>query len=268
MQDGAYAADGRRQEELLRQKRRRGRVHRRRRLRLAVAFAVLCLIVAGIVIAVSASGSTKQVTAEDMLVGGTQAPSAPVAPNGEDHPAFARLGNRNLLLPVSAGDATVIAYQAVSDERAVAVTPIGERANANALVRFLRRIFSSQPLVRYYTLPGPAGKPTTSVMIGAPAGSPVYAPISGSVTAVKEYLLYGKYEDVQIDIQPEQTSNVTVSLLLVSDPVISIGDVVTAGKTVLGKVRDCPVELGRTLAALTHEAGAHVCMQVTEEPVN
>ena len=71
-----------------------------------------------------------------------RSPSAPVAADGEPHPAFARLGDRNLLLPVAAHDATIIAYQAVSDERAMALTPIGEQANANALVRFFRGIFS------------------------------------------------------------------------------------------------------------------------------
>ncbi|NLV72051.1 MAG: hypothetical protein GXY46_05525 [Actinobacteria bacterium] len=88
------------------------------------------------------------------------------------------------------------------------------------------------------------------------------------MTGVKEYLLYGKYSDVQIDIRPENSSGITVSLLLVSDPTVSIGEVVTAGKTQLGKVRECPEELGQTLALYTHDCGAHVHMQVLEEPVN
>jgi len=236
-------------------------------MRLAAAFGVLCLVVAGIVIAVTASGSTEQVGSQALL-DGQRAPSAPVAPDGEPHPTFARLGDRNLLLPVESSDATIIAYQAVSDDRAVAMSPIGERANANALVRFFRGIFSSEPLVRYYLLNGPYGEEPTSVMVGAAEGSPVVAPISGSVIAVKEYMLYGKYPDVQIDIRPEQMSAVTVTLLFIEDPVISIGDIVTAGKTKLGNVRACPEDLGRRLTEYTHEAGAHVYMQVTEEPVD
>jgi len=59
-------------------------------------------------------------------------------------------------------------------------------------------------------------------------------------------MLYGKYPDVQIDIRPEKTSGVTVSLLFIADPVVSIGDMVQAGKTQLGKVRECPKELART----------------------
>lgn len=268
MQDRAQAAEIRQQDELLRRKRRLERVHHRRRLRLAAVFCVLSLVVAGIVIAVTASGSTEQVTDQALLVNSQRSPSAPVAIDGDAHPTFARLRDRNLLLPVESKYATIIAYQAVSDERAIAVTPIGEHANANALLRFFRGIFSSEPLVRYYILDGPYGQESTSVMIGAPAGSPVTSPISGSVIAVKEYMLYGKYPDVQIDIRPEQMSGVTVSLLFIEDPVISIGDIVTAGRTQLGKVRECPEDLGQSLAIYTHEAGAHVYMQVTEEPVN
>jgi hypothetical protein len=235
---------------------------------LAFGFAVLCLVVAGIVIAVTAGGTTEQVGTQGRLVGGERAPSVPVAADGEPYPAFARLNDRNLLLPVSRRDATIIAYQAVSDTSAVALTPIGEQANANALVRFFRGIFSTPPAVRYYFLDGGAGPVTTSVLVGAAVGSQVTAPISGSVTAVKDYLLFGKYPDVQIDIRPEKTSGTTVTLLFITDPVVSIGDIVTAGKTPLGKVRECPGQLGRNLSAYTHDSGSHVYLQVTQEPVS
>ena len=235
---------------------------------MALGFGVVCLIVAGIVIAFTAGGTTQQVGAQGQLVGGARAPSAPVAADGEQQPAFARLGDRNLLLPISAHDATIIAYEAVSDERAVVLTPIGEQANANALVRFFRGIFSSPPAVRYYLLDGGAGPVTTSVLVGAAAGSPVYAPISGTVTAVKDYMLFGEYPDVQVDIHPEKTSGTTVTMLFINDPVVSIGDIVTAGKTQLGVVRECPEQLGRKLATYTHDSGSHVYMQITEEPVN
>jgi hypothetical protein len=263
MQDGGYAAEIKRQDEVLRRKRRLATVYRRRRIRFALGFAAFCLVVAGIVILATASGTTERVGA-----GEGRPPSAPVTATGQEWPAFARMGDRNLLLPVAADDATIIAYQGVSDERAVALTPIGEQANANAVVRFFRGIFSSEPSVRYYVLDGTGGEDTTSVMVGAAAGSPVTAPITGVVTTVKEYLLYGKYTDVQIGIRPEKTSGLTVTLLFISDPVVSIGDIVTAGKTPLGKVRECPAELGAGLSVYTYEAGAHVYLQVTEEPVN
>ena len=73
---------------------------------------------------------------------------------------------------------------------------------------------------------------------------------------------------MQIDIQPELTSGLTISLLFVSDPVVTIGEVVTAGKTQLGKVRACPPELGTRLAKYTHDSGAHVHLEATQEPID
>jgi ABC-type transporter lipoprotein component MlaA len=35
----------------------------------------------------------------------------------------------------------------------------------------------------------------------------------------------------------------------------------------LGKVRECPEDLGATLAEYTHDSGSHVHLQVTEEPI-
>jgi hypothetical protein len=268
MQQGAYAAEAQRQVDQLRRKRRLATVHRRRRLRLALGFASACLVVAAIVIGVTASRTTEKVSEQTPMAGGTQSSLAPVTAAAEDRPAFARLGDRNLLLPVAASDATIIAYQPVSDERAVPLAPIGDQANANALVRFFRSIFSSEPSVRYYLIDGADGEATTSVLVGAQPGSLAYAPISGVVTGVKEYLLYGKYTDVQIDIRPEKSSGITVSLMFVCDPVVSIGEAVTAGKTPLGKVRECPEELSQTLAVYTHDSGSHLHLQVSEEPVN
>lgn len=263
MQEGSYAAEVRRQEELLRRKRRLETVYRRRRVRFALGFTALCLVIAGIVIVTTAMDTTEQVGTQSL-----RPESAPVPAPEQGHPAFARLGERNILLPVSADDATIVAYQAVSDERAIPLTPIGDQANANALVRFFRAVFSSDPAIRYYLIDGAEGEPTTSVMVGALAGSDVRAPISGVVTGVKEYLLYGKYADVQIDIRPEKSSGIKVSLLFIADPVVSIGEAVTAGETLLGKVRECPEELGQALAEYTHDSGAHVHLQVVEEPVN
>jgi murein DD-endopeptidase MepM/ murein hydrolase activator NlpD len=268
MREGVTAPETWRQEEILRRKRRLATTYRRRRIRLAVAFGIVCLLVAGILIAVYAGGTTEQVNTQNLLIGDASSASAPVSATGEARPAFARLGDRNLLLPVAAGDATIIAYQPVSDERAVPLDPLGDQANSNALVRFFRGIFSGEPLVRYYLIDGEGGETTGSVLIGAPAGSPVTAPVSGVVTAVKEYKLYGKYDDVRIDIRPEELSGDTISLMFISDPVVSIGEVVTAGKTQLGKVRECPSELGATLAQYTHDSGSHVNMIVTEEPID
>jgi hypothetical protein len=145
---------------------------------------------------------------------------------------------------------------------------MGEQANSNKLVRFFRGIFSGEPSVHYFLLPGDGGGATGAILVGAPAGSSVTAPISGTVTAVKQYKLYGKYDDVQVDIRPDEMSGITFSMLFVDDPVVTIGEVVTAGKTWIGKVRECPEELGKQLSVYTHDTGSHLFMMATEEPIS
>jgi hypothetical protein len=257
-----------REDAVVRRKRRNEILYRRRRIRFAAGFAVVCLIVAGVIIAVTAGGSTAQVDSQGLLVSSDPSPSAAVAANDASHPAFARLRDRNLLLPVAAGDVTIIAYQPVSTERAVGFSPMGDQANSNALVRFFRGIFAGAPSVRYYRLSGQGGTGTGAILVGAAPGCAVTAPVSGTVTAVKRYKLYGKYDDVQVDISPEAMSGITFSLIFIEDPVVTIGEVVTAGKTALGKVRECPVELGKQLSVFTHDSGSHVFMQATEEPIS
>ena len=268
MREGVSSSEVLRPDSLVRRKRRQETLYRRRRIRLAAGFGVLCLVIAGIVIAVTAGGSTAQVSAQGFLVNSDPSPSAAVSATGENRPAFARLGDRNLLLPVAARDVTIIAYQPVSDDRVVQFSPIGDRANTNALVGFFRGIFAGEPSVRYYLLPGEGTGPAGSILVGAAPGCPITAPVSGTVTAVKHYRLYGKYDDVQVDIRPEEMSGITISMLFVDEPVVSIGEVVTAGKTQLGKVRECPEELGKQLGIYTHDSGSHVFMQATEEPIS
>jgi hypothetical protein len=268
MREGASSPGVGRRDGQDRRKRRQETVFRRRRIRLAAGVGISCLVVAVIVILATMGNSTAQVGSQGLLVNSDPSPSAPVAATGENRPAFARLGDRNLLLPVAARDVTIIAYAPVSDDRAVQFSPIGDRANSNAFVRFFRGIFAGQPSVRYYLLPGSGNGATGSILVGAAPGSPVTAPISGTVTAVKQYKLYGKYDDVQVDIRPDEMSGVTMSILFIDEPVVSIGEVVTAGKTQLGKVRGCQADLGKQIAAFTHDSGAHVYMQATEEPIS
>ncbi|MCX8031782.1 MAG: hypothetical protein N3B14_00050 [Thermoleophilia bacterium] len=267
MQNKPYKGKMQDQSAYSKQPRPKAAVYRRRRLALLAGFVVLCLVIVGLVLSVNASKGPEQASAQTVSAPQAQSPAAPVVAGPQDHPAFARLGERNLLLPVAAKDATIIAYQPVSDERAVPLTPLGEQANVNPVVKFFRNLFAPQPAVQYYLLEGKGDLPTTSVLIGAPAGSPVFSPITGVVTRVTEYLLYGKYQDIQIEIRPEKSSGITVNLILISDPVVSVGQPVTAGQTVLGKVRECPDQLGKQIALYTHDSGSHVHLQVMKEPI-
>lgn len=265
MQEEVSPPEAKPREEALRRKRQVAAVHRRRRQRLVLTLAALCVVILVIVIVSTATGGSGPVAADTLSSTAVRSESTPVLLTGESHPAFTRLGDRPLLLPVAATDATIIAYQPVSDERAIALTPIGDKINTNAFVRFFRGIFSGEASIRYYELEGADGQPTTSVLVGAAPGSAIISPITGVVTRVEEYYLFGRYEDVRIDIRPEKMGGVTVSLMFVESPAVSIGDHVTAGKTQLGQVRQCPEDVGDTLSAYTYDCGSHVILRATGE---
>lgn len=224
------------------------------------------LAVSAYVVASLANGTAAQIPDEALLVAEAVGAEAPVDAGGAQHPVFARLGDANLVLPIPAQDVTIIAYHSLSDERAVPLEPMGSQLNADLVSRGLQRVFAGDEPIRYYEIES-SGRAVTehgAVDIGAPAGTPILSPITGVVTAITAYKLYGKYDDVQIDISPQGLSGMIVSLLFVDEPSVTIGQPVEQGKTQLGKVRPVQGDLGARLTEYTHDSGTHVQLQVTQ----
>lgn len=73
----------------------------------------------------------------------------------------------------------------------------------------------------------------TAIDIAMPVGRQVFAPVTGTVTAVSPYTLYGKYADTIIVIQPDDAPDVQLKVLHVTGPQVAIGDHVEAGRTPL-----------------------------------
>jgi len=247
-----------------REKRRRQVVVRRRRTRFLAIFVVAILAATAYTVTSLAERSTAQVSPAELLVAEQRSPDGPVDPTGPTYPVFARLDDRNLSLPVAAMNVTIIAYNPLLDERGIPLTPNGTRVNGGLVSRALNSVFSSDSSIKYYVLDSATSSlgGIGSVDIGAPTGTPIVAPVSGVVTGVTEYLLYGKYSDVQIDIAPDGVSDATLSILFVDEPAVTIGQTIEAGKTQLGLIREPAGELGARIGELTHDSGAHIHIQV------
>ena len=112
---------------------------RRRRIRF-VSLVLVLVAAAGLYAALSSvNRSTAQVSEQELLVSETPSEgSGPVDASGERAPVFARLADNNLVLPVAAQYATIIAYYPSSDERAVPLSPIGAQVNGGAMARTLQ----------------------------------------------------------------------------------------------------------------------------------
>lgn len=83
----------------------------------------------------------------------------------------------------------------------------------------------------------------TSIDVGAPWGTVVHSPVTGTVVLVEDYLLYGEVPDVKIHIQPEGHPELDVVLLHQYDPMVKPGDKVEGGVTPISFVRDIAKDL-------------------------
>lgn len=241
---------------------------RRHRLRFFTLLALLLLVVGAFSTVALAGHITRQVPNSELLVADASDGTGPVGVTGDARPFFARLRGQNLVLPVPSKDATIIAYQPAGDERAIPLDPVGRQVNGSVVSRSIQRVLARKASVQYYVLKG-TGRvvaPTGAVDVGAAPGTVITSPVSGEVTGVKKYRLLGKYDDIQIDIRPAKVSGVTVTLLFVAEPAVTIGQEVVAGTTQLGKVRGSLGDLGARLAEYTHDTGSHVHVQVTQDP--
>ena len=78
----------------------------------------------------------------------------------------------------------------------------------------------------------------TSIDLGAPAGTEVRAPVSGTVVLVRDYELYDEMPDIEVHIQPEGRADLDCVLIHLTDACVKAGDKVEAGITPIAKVRD------------------------------
>lgn len=105
----------------------------------------------------------------------------------------------------------------------------------------------------------------SAVDVAVPAGVEVTSPVSGEIVSVSAYSLYGKYADTRIEIVPEGRPDLRVIVLHVSDPLVSVGDEVTAGETPLaGSSTAFPFssQIDRFTAAEHGEPTPHVHIEV------
>jgi murein DD-endopeptidase MepM/ murein hydrolase activator NlpD len=106
------------------------------------------------------------------------------------------------------------------------------------------------------------GAPDTAADVGAPAGSPVLAPVDGTVLLVKSYKLYQKYPDYEVHIRPTGHNDLDVVLIHVDKPIVKAGDTTRGGVTQIGSVRNLSSQMNLQLAEYTTAAGDHTHVQI------
>ena len=176
---------------------------------------------------------------------------------------MARLGSLHLQLPVSQSRVTTIGYQGGATG-ALSLSPLGTQANEGVLKRVVHAIFgTSTGSPRWYQLPGGQGPSTSSLQIGAAAGTDVYAPVDGTVLAIDDVVIDGRTFGSRIDIQPTGAPSLVVSVTHVQiDPALVVGSQLSAAATKLGSVADFTRAEHQSLSRYTNDSGNHVAIEV------
>jgi hypothetical protein len=234
----------------------RVRARRTRRTAALLVVAAVCLVV--LLILVFGTGAPTTVT----FTG--PAPTDRLLPAGPPRPQVVAVQDSlRIQLPVNQSRVTAVGYHAAGSG-ALALEPLGRRANAGLVDRILRRLFGQDgSSLRYYMLAGGVGEPTSGLDIGAPAETDVYAPVDGSVLAVSDQVLNGRAYGARIDIQPSGNPSVVVSLEnLRADPALTVGSTVSSGRTKIGRIVDLSKVERAGLARYTQDNGQHVHIEV------
>jgi hypothetical protein len=231
---------------------------RRRRRRLAVLVALLVVgLVTVLLSAFGGSGAPTQVAAPP-------ASASRLLPAGPPLPEIvARIGALHLQLPVSQSRVTAIGYQGGSDS-ALALSPLGTQANEGLLKRVVHSVVGgSSGRPHWYQLPGGLGPGSSSIDIGAAAGTDVYSPVDGTIVAIDDVVLNDRVYGSRIDIQPTGAPSLVVSVSHVRvDPSLVVGSSVTAAGSKLGSVVDFTHAERQALARYTNDSGNHVAIEV------
>src|SRR5262249_51397038 len=183
--------------ETVRMRQKRARARRIRRI------VALTLLVAAVLVTLflTAFGTGQQERVSAPLGPAHAATVAPAPPRPE---VVAMRGSLPLQLPVQQERLTAIGYHA-SGDNALALEPLGRKANEGFLSRVFHRIFGGGGgNVRYYQLPGASGPSTTSLDVGAPARTDVYSPVDGPIVGLNPHILNGTPYGAQNSNQPAQ----------------------------------------------------------------
>ena len=122
------------------------------------------------------------------------------------------------------------------------LTPIGRLAHDYNRTKYSPRLGRRAPGPRYIVMSsrGRRTGATTAADLVLARGTPVASPVSGVVTKVRRYRLYGRYPDLQVEIRPESHPELRVVLIHLDEVRVRPGQPVTATRTVLGVPRVFP----------------------------
>ncbi len=164
--------------------------------------------------------------------------------------------------PIRPADLTGLGYHP-EGEGVLDLKPEGKSLSANPLLGMFSGASNPQD-IRYYVMDREQreGPSTGALDVGAEAGTKVYAPVTGIVTAVRPDPTMQNANIVEIKPAEDPNTRVFVSLLQEVSDNIGPDAPITAGMTELGSVADLASVTKPQLAEYTNGPGNHVTVFV------
>jgi len=185
----------------------------------------------------------------------------------ELYPAFCSVGpGVSMFLPVEIFNVLGIGYHQAESENAFNLIPLGEEAKVPSGEKIKLKGEKEIKGITYFVM-NSRGRETSRTSAADIAVSPnawIKSPVDGVVTKIKTYLLYGKYSDFHIEIEPSGHPELRVVLIHLDDLDVSEGDKVKAKETLLGKVRHFGDKLNSQIENYIPKKCDHVHLQVNK----
>jgi hypothetical protein len=176
----------------------------------------------------------------------------------------AEVAGVSITSPIRPEDLTALGYHADGKDL-VGMSPRGRESSGS----FLYGLFddtATQEKIRYHLMDsaGRSGPSTGALDVGAQAGSAVYAPVTGTVVAIRLDPLLRAGANVVV-IKPTDNPDVWISVSLLKDIAHEVGpgSPVTAGVTELGSVVDSQEFFKPQLSSYTSGDGNHVTVSAS-----
>jgi hypothetical protein len=146
--------------------------------------------------------------------------------------AFATIDALTLHLPAS--EVVLVGFHEASSRDAQAFAPVGRLEDHQNTTKFDPP--ADVPEGPPYVVLSSRGRPfpaTSAIDVLLEVDEPVRSPVTGTVTDVRSYSLYGKHADQRIEIAPADAPDQRIVMIHLDGVGVAIGDEVVGGETVV-----------------------------------
>jgi hypothetical protein len=184
----------------------------------------------------------------------------PVATTPPEPLVLATVGNLRVQSPIAEDGVTAVGFHG-SGAGALVLQPVGPQANEGLLARVWHRITgSARHGLPWYQLESGALR---TLDVGAAPGTDVYAPVDGTVVAIRDHVISGRRIGAEIELRPSSAPSLVVQLDHIEpDPALTVGANVAAGSSKLGTVVDVTRYERQALARFSGDRGTNVAIEV------